>query len=124
MSECDKTEVYLSKLAKMSEFRHIFSRATLWVDIAKEIYGNQTRHYIIRDKEKEVFMFVVLQAETDKADVLAKRLSSAEPAKNKNWLLKNRGQLYGRKVDVELLPVINEIILGEDPTAIIRTTKW
>lgn len=34
MSECDKTEVYPSKLAKMSEFRHIFSRATLWVDIA------------------------------------------------------------------------------------------
>ena len=90
----------------------------------KEIYGNQTRHYIIRDKEKEVFMFVVLQAETDKADVLAKRLSDAEPAKNKNWLLKNRGQLYGRKIDVELLPAINKIILGEDPTAIIRTTKW
>ena len=34
MSECDKNEVYPSKLAKMSEFRHIFSRATLWVDIA------------------------------------------------------------------------------------------
>ena len=36
MSDCDKNEVYPSKLAKMSEFRHIFSRATLWVDIAKE----------------------------------------------------------------------------------------
>lgn len=34
MSDCDKNEVYPSKLAKMSEFRHIFSRATLWVDIA------------------------------------------------------------------------------------------
>lgn len=36
MSDCDKNEVYPSKLAKMSEFRHIFSRATLWVDIAIE----------------------------------------------------------------------------------------
>ena len=36
MSDCDKNEVYPSKLAKMSEFRHIFSRATLWVDIANE----------------------------------------------------------------------------------------
>ena len=34
MSDCDKNEVYPSKLAKMSEFRHIFSQATLWVDIA------------------------------------------------------------------------------------------
>ena len=34
MSDCVKNEVYPSKLAKMSEFRHIFSRATLWVDIA------------------------------------------------------------------------------------------
>jgi hypothetical protein len=38
MSDCVKNEVYPSKLAKMSEFRHIFSRATLWVDIANEIY--------------------------------------------------------------------------------------
>lgn len=37
MSDCDKNEVYPSKMAKMSEFRHIFSRATLWVDIAKKI---------------------------------------------------------------------------------------
>lgn len=36
MSDCDKNEVYPSKLAKMSEFRHIFSQATLWVDIAKQ----------------------------------------------------------------------------------------
>lgn len=36
MSDCDKNEVYPSKLAKMSEFRHIFSRATLWVDIANK----------------------------------------------------------------------------------------
>jgi|GEM_PF-3340272 len=34
MSACDKNEVYPSKMAKMSKFLHIFSRATLWVDIA------------------------------------------------------------------------------------------
>jgi hypothetical protein len=39
MSDCDKNEVYPSKMVKMSEFRHIFSRATLWVDIAILYYA-------------------------------------------------------------------------------------
>lgn len=48
MSDCDKNEVYPSKLAKMSEFRHIFSRATLWVDIAT----NKKHLYIVTYSNK------------------------------------------------------------------------
>lgn len=48
MSDCNKNEVYPSKLAKMSEFRHIFSQATLWVDIAFEI----VLHYDSKDSKR------------------------------------------------------------------------
>lgn len=59
MSDCDKNEVYPSKMVKMSEFRHIFSRATLWVDIAFRILERKLWYSPFRES---AFAFICLKS--------------------------------------------------------------
>ena len=68
-------------------------------------------------------MNVIIEIESAQVEDIARRFQQSEPNGKKNWILKNKGLLVGKQVDVYLLHTAVQLIFNVDPTAIIRIVK-